>query len=221
MPLDLARISARAFAVQTLDGALHQRSEVLAASGQGQGFGEEGHRIRRCHRLRQRVRVFSRRVRLKRSLLGRARQIEHLAAGGFDEQGFLGAEVIGDLARKRVRGRRNVRDRGSGKAPLLEQPAGAVEQSRAHLAPGRTRGTSGVLGIAGGHFGSGLDGFGSHFCPLVQCLYDYTNKYVNRSTPARPPRGGRPGPLSVLRKKPCQRAENPYKPRHPWIPAGS
>jgi len=27
--------------------------------------------------------------------------------------------------------------------------------------------------------------------------------------------------LQARRKKPCQRAENPYKPRHPWIPAGS
>src|SRR6185312_15058393 len=81
----------------------------------------------------------------------------------FDEQGFLGAEVIGDLARKGVRGRRNVRNRGSGKAPLLEQPAGAVEQPRAHLAPGRTGGTGGVLGVAGWRFGSCLDELGSHF----------------------------------------------------------
>jgi hypothetical protein len=29
MPLDLARIGARAFAVQTLDGALNQRREIL------------------------------------------------------------------------------------------------------------------------------------------------------------------------------------------------
>ena len=163
MPLDLARIGARAFAVQTLDGAFNQRREILAASGQGQGFGKEGDRIRRRHRLRQRVRVFPRRVRLKRRLLGRARQIEHLAAGGLDEQRFLGAEVIGDLARKRVRGRRDVRDRGSGKAPLPEQPAGAVEEARAHLASGRTRGAGGMLGIAGGHFRSCLDGLGGHF----------------------------------------------------------
>ena len=36
MPLDLACIGARAFAVQTLDGALHQRREILAAPGQRQ-----------------------------------------------------------------------------------------------------------------------------------------------------------------------------------------
>src|SRR5439155_1438238 len=143
--LDLARIGTRAFAVQTLDSALNQRREILATSGQGQGFGEEGHRIRRRYRLRQRVRIFPRRVRLKRGLLGRTRHIQHVAAGSFDEEGFLGAEVIGDVAWKGVRGRRNVRNRGSGKAPLLEQPAGAVEQSRAHLAPGRSCGAKGVL----------------------------------------------------------------------------
>ena len=126
MPLDLARISTGAFAVQTLDGAFNQRSEILTAPGQSQSFGKESHRIRRRHRLRQRVRIFPRRVRPKRRLLGRARQIEHLAARGLDEQGFLGAEVISDLARKRVSRRRNVRNRGSGKAPLPEQPAGAV-----------------------------------------------------------------------------------------------
>ena len=97
--------------------------------------------------------------------------IEHVAAGGFDEQRFLGAEVIGDLARKRVRGRRDVRDRGAGKAPLLEQAAGAVEQARAHLAPGRARRADGMLGIAGRHFRSGLDGLGSHFALSSSYLY--------------------------------------------------
>ena len=163
------------------------------------------------------ARVYSRGVcGLQARLLGRARQIQHVAAGGFDEQRFLGAEVIGDLARKRVRGRRDVRNRGSGKAPLLEQPAGAVEQPRAHLAPGRTRGTGGVLGIAGRHFGSCLDGFGSHFAlsSIICMIY----KQICQRIRLPPPWAGRP---FSPRKKPCQRAENPYKPRHPWIPAGS
>src|SRR6478609_2863362 len=173
MPLDLARIRARAFAVQTLNGAFNQRREILAASGQGQGFGKESDGVRRRHRRRQRVRVFPRRMCLKRRLLGGARQIEHLAARGLDEQGFLGAEVISDLARKCVSRRRDVRNRGSGKAPLPEQAAGAVEQARAHLASGRTRGAGGMLGIVGGHFWSCLDGLWGHFYlrPLVCMAY--------------------------------------------------
>ena len=204
MPLDLARIGAHALAVQSLDGAFHQRREILAAAGQRERFGKEGDRIRRRDGLDQCARVFPRRVGLQRGLLGRARQIQHVAAGGFDEQRFLGAEVIGDLARKGVRGRRDVRDRGSGKAPLLEQPAGAVEQARAHLAPSRTRRTGGVLGVAGRHFGSCLDGLGSHSCPLVHCLYDIQ---TNMSTARRPTAScGEARTLSSPRKKPCQRA---------------
>src|SRR6185312_9142735 len=106
--------------VQTLDGALYQRREILPASGQRQSLGKEGHRIRRRHGLRKRMCVFPRRVDSKGGPFRLAREIKHVATGGLDEQRFLGAEVIGDLAWKGVGGRRNVGDRGPGKPPLLE-----------------------------------------------------------------------------------------------------
>ena len=212
VPLDLAGIGAQPLAVQPLDGALDQRREILAAARQRQRFGKEGDRIRRRHALDQRARIFPRRLRLQRRLLGRARHIQHVAAGGLDEQRLLGAEVIGDLARKGVGGGRDIRDRGAGQAPLLEQAAGAVEQARAHLASGRAGGADGVLGVAGRHFGSCLDGFGSHLPSRIICMiYKQISQERGRlSDTAAGASAGRPGNPG---NKPCQRAQNPYKPR--------
>ena len=113
--------------------------------------------------------------------------VQHVAAGGFDEQRFLGAEVIGDLAWKRVRGRRDVRDRGAGQAALLEKPAGHVEQARPHLAPGRAGRADGVLGIAARPFGSCLDGLGSHFSlsSLICMLYKQINQGLGMFGPSQ------------------------------------
>ena len=83
------------------------------------------------------ARVYSRGVLACNAACSAARAtVQHVAAGGFDEQRFLGAEVIGDLARKRVRSRRDIRDRGAGQASFLEKAAGHVKQARPHLAPG-------------------------------------------------------------------------------------
>jgi CheY-like chemotaxis protein len=130
--------------------------EILPAPRQGQGLGEEGDRVGRGHGLGQSMAVFARRVGLQGSLLGRAREIKHVAAGGFDEQRFLGAEVIGDLARKGVRSGRDVGDRGAGEPTLLEQAACGIKQQRAHLAPRRPRRAHRVLRIGRRHAAGGL-----------------------------------------------------------------
>ena len=68
MPFDLAGKGAQAFAVQALDGALHQWREVLTAPRESQRFGEEGDRIGGGHGLDQGARIVARRLRPQRRL---------------------------------------------------------------------------------------------------------------------------------------------------------
>ncbi len=164
-------------------------------------FGKEGDRVRRRHRLGQRARVVPRRVGLQRRLLGRARQIEHVAAGGFDEQRFLGAEVIGDLAWKRVGGRRDVGDRGAGEAPLPEQAGWRASSSRERIwRPAvRRRAAAACLGSPARTFPELSGRTWEPFCPPTDYLYDIqTNKSTDRRVALTWPR---PYP-----RKPCQRA---------------
>jgi hypothetical protein len=148
--LDLAGIGAQTLGVQPLDGALHQRREILAAAGQRQRFDKEADRIRRRHALDQRAGVVCGESCAPAHACSAARaDIEHVAAGGFDEQRFLGAEIIGDLARKGVGRGRDVGDRGAGQPALPEQAARRrAAASASAVRPCASR-ANGVLGIAG------------------------------------------------------------------------
>ncbi len=152
--------------MQPLDGALHQRREILAAPGQRQGLGEEATESVAVT-LPTSARVYSRGVwACSARLLGRARHVQHVAAGSFDEQRLFGAEVIGDLARKGVRGSSDIRDRGAGQAALPEQTAGAIEQARPHLATGSTRRAGSVFRVAGQQLQKRSGRTWEPFCPL-------------------------------------------------------
>ncbi len=203
MPRDLARIGARTFAVQALDGALDQRRKILAPPRQRQRFGEEGDRIACRHCLGQRVGVLPRRTRLQRRLFGRARQIQQIAAGAFDEQRLLGTEVIGDLARERARGGCDIGDRGARQPPLPKQRARRIQQQRTHLAAGRACGTRDMLRIACHHLKRLLDRLIHHWCSPLSYLYDIqTNKSSCSGCSEGPilgPSGPKPWPCNLAK----------------------
>src|SRR3954470_15518890 len=81
-------------------------------------------------------------------LLGSAPDIQHVAARGLDEQRFLGAEIIGDLAREGVGGSGNVGDRNAGQPFFPEQAACGIKQARPHRSARRARGAHAVPGVA-------------------------------------------------------------------------
>ena len=149
----LGRIGAQTFGVQPFNRPLHQRREILATAGQRHRFDEEANGIRPHHAVDQRAGIVCRRELFSGMLLGRARDIEHVTACRLDEQRFLGAKIIGDLARKGVGRCGDLGDRNRRQAALLEQPARRIEQTRAHLTARRARRPCGVLGIAQTIFG--------------------------------------------------------------------
>ena len=125
----LGRIGAQAFRVQPFDRSFHQRRQVLATAGQRHRLDEEADGIRAHHALDQRAGVIRWRELFARMLFGGARHVKHVTARGFDEQRFLGAKVIGDLARKGVGRGRNRGNRDGRQPLLLEQAARGIEQA--------------------------------------------------------------------------------------------
>ena len=144
----LGGIGAQTFGVQSFNRPLYQRREILAAAGQRHRFDEKADRIGSHHALDQCAGIVFRRELFSGMLFGRARHIKHVTACRFDEQCFLGAKVIGDLARKGVGRRRNVGNRNGRQPSLLEQAARRVQKTRAHSPARRPCSTCRVLGIA-------------------------------------------------------------------------
>jgi hypothetical protein len=133
--------------VQPRDGALDQRREILPAPRQRQGFGEERQRIGMHHAVDQCLCVLPRGLRQGRGYFRCPARIEHVAAGGLDKQRFLCSEIIGDLARKGVRGCSDVSDGHASEATVLEQAACRIEQARAHLTTCLTRRADRMAGL--------------------------------------------------------------------------
>jgi hypothetical protein len=134
--------------VQPLNRPLHQRREILATPGQRHRLDEESYGIRCHHAVDQRAGIVRWRELLSGVLLGGAPDIEHVTACRLDEQRFLGAKVIGDLARKGVGRGGNIGDRNRRQSLLLEQGARGIEQTRAHLPPGGAGRPHRMLGTA-------------------------------------------------------------------------
>ena len=108
--------------------------------GERQGLDEQRQAGRADYGLDQAAVVLGAGGGAGRGQLGLAGHIEHLAAGGLDEQGLLGAEVVGDLAGVGAGGGGDLGHRDPGKAPRLEQRDRRVEQPRAHPLAGFAHG---------------------------------------------------------------------------------
>ena len=146
----LGGIGAQTFGMQPFHRPFHQRREILAAAGQRHRLDEEPDGIRTHHAVDQRAGIIGRRQLLAGMLFGGAADVKHVAAGGFDEQRFLGAEIIGDLAREGVGRSSYVGDRNRRQAALLEQARRRIEQARAHLPARYARRPHGVFRILRG-----------------------------------------------------------------------
>src|SRR5205823_2792368 len=93
---------------------------------------------------------------------------------------------------------------------LPEQPAGAIQQARTHLAPGGAGSARSMLGVAAGRLGSRWDGFGSHFALsiLVCMIYKQIRQPGIWAIPcvalpnASPAAGTPPNQVSTLASRP-------------------
>ena len=134
----LPGVSAQTFGVQPFNRPLYQRREILPAAGQCHSLDEEAERIRSRHAIDQCSGIILWRQLFSRMLFGRTSDIQHVTACSFDEQRFLGAKIICDLAWEGVGCRRNVGNRNGGQPLLLKQPTRGIQQTRAH-SPARGR----------------------------------------------------------------------------------
>ena len=152
-----------------------------------QRFDEQHEPVGSHHAIDHRARVGLGRARAGRRFFGTLGDVEDVATRGLDEQRLLGAEVVGDLARKGI-GRAGDRgDGGAVEAMRLEQLARRVEQARAHALAGAARRARTVAGAPGGarpgrmrtrslagagaaHAASVVPDFGQASAPLVQAI---------------------------------------------------
>jgi len=183
----LAAIGARGLDMQPFDGARDLGDQVGPLACESQCFDEQHEPVGSHHAIDHRARVGLGRARAGRRFFGTLGDVEDVATRGLDEQRLLGAEVVGDLARKGI-GRAGDRgDGGAVEAMRLEQLARRVEQARAHAlagvarrahtvagcgGPGRMRARS-LAGAGAGHAASVVPDFGQASAPLSKrsCLY--------------------------------------------------
>ena len=144
----LAAIGARGLDMQPLDGARDLGDQVGPLACESQRFDEQHQPVGSHHAIDHRARVGLGRARPGRRFFGTLGDVEDVATRGLDEQRLLGAEVVGDLARKGI-GRAGDRgDGGAVEAMRLEQLARRVEQARAHALAGAARRARTVAGRA-------------------------------------------------------------------------
>ena len=145
----LARVSARALDMQSLDGARNLGRQVGPLACENQRFDEQDKAVGSQHAIDKRARVGLRGAGAGRRFLGALGDMEHVAASGLDEERLLGTKVVSDLAREGI-GRASDRgDGGAAKAVRLEEFAGRVEEARAHALAGRACCTRAVSGRTG------------------------------------------------------------------------
>src|SRR5262249_39035453 len=120
-----------------------------------------------------RFRVGFRRSPAPSRLFGTLSNMEHVATRGLDEQRFLGAEVVGDLARKGIGCAGNRCDGSAIETVRLEKCACRIEKPGPHLLAGGAGCTHAVTGGAG-HAAQTL--LGAYAADVISVIFDLSHR---------------------------------------------